>query len=292
MASFLLTLLDSYSYKCISSMWQLADEVVNLFDATISDMGVTINYALDGQDPIPSISEYIETMLISLWDNAFFLEFSLDKGVHKNKSSEDQVNFKQAMRKVLFKYFKFILFPKKALSRISAFFAAYLDKDSEDCMLTEAILKAWDPVHLPICGWYLDCPLKRPPSSEVTLHESLEPALKGQIASTPKVQAKDSIKKGGKWKKSTPEVKKSTPEAKKYTPMATNSDVVIEVASILEDVETSAVNLASPFMKEDEPGAKRYHPTPLTRVVIPGVWRPFGGRTGRAGGRPCPLRLI
>jgi hypothetical protein len=29
-----------------------------------------------------------------------------------------------------------------------------------------------------------------------------------------------------------------------------------------------------------------------TRVVIPGVRRPFGGRTGRAGGRPCPLRLI
>jgi hypothetical protein len=29
-----------------------------------------------------------------------------------------------------------------------------------------------------------------------------------------------------------------------------------------------------------------------TRVVIPGVRRPFGGRTGRAGKRPCPLRLI
>jgi hypothetical protein len=29
-----------------------------------------------------------------------------------------------------------------------------------------------------------------------------------------------------------------------------------------------------------------------SRVVIPGVRRPFGGRTGRAGGRPCPLRLI
>jgi hypothetical protein len=28
------------------------------------------------------------------------------------------------------------------------------------------------------------------------------------------------------------------------------------------------------------------------RVVILGVWRPFGERTGRAGGRPCPLRLI
>jgi hypothetical protein len=28
------------------------------------------------------------------------------------------------------------------------------------------------------------------------------------------------------------------------------------------------------------------------RVVIPGVRRPFGGRTGWAGRRPCPLRLI
>jgi hypothetical protein len=295
MASFSLTLLESYLDKYISSMWQLADEAVNLFDATISDMGVTINYALDGQDPIPSISEYIETMRISLWDSAFFLEFSSDKGVHKNKSSEDQVNFKQAMRRVLFRYFKFVLFSKKALFRTPAFFAAYLDKDSEDCMFTEAILKAWDPVHLPTCGWYLDCPLKRPPSSEVTLRESLEPALKGQIASIPKVQAKGSVKKGGKRKKSTPDVKKSTPEAKKSTPeakkstpeakkstpeakkstpeakkstpVATNSNVVIEVASILEDVETSTVNLASPFMKEDELGAKRYRPTPLTQVV-------------------------
>jgi hypothetical protein len=185
------------------------------------------------------------------------------------------------MRRVLFRYFKFVLFPKKALSRTPASFAAYLDKDSEDFMFTEAILKAWDPIHLSTCGWYLDCPLKRPPSSEVTLRESLEPALKGQIASTSKVQAKDSVKKGGKRKKSTPEVKKSTPEVKKLTPEAkkstpeakksilvvTNSDVVIEVASILEDVETSTVNLASPFMKEDEPGAKRYRPTPLIQVV-------------------------
>jgi hypothetical protein len=86
-------------------------------------------------------------------------------------------------------------------------------------MFTKAILKAWDLVHLPTCGWYLDFPLKRPPSSEVILCESLEPALKGQIASTPKVQAKDSVKKGGKRKKSTPEVKKSIPKAKKSTPV-------------------------------------------------------------------------
>jgi hypothetical protein len=30
----------------------------------------------------------------------------------------------------------------------------------------------------------------------------------------------------------------------------------------------------------------------MLRVVIPGVWRPFGGRTRRAGGWPYPLRLI
>jgi hypothetical protein len=33
-------------------------------------------------------------------------------------------------------------------------------------------------------------------------------------------------------------------------------------------------------------------PVVANRVVIPGVRRPFGGRTGRAGRRPCPLCLI
>jgi hypothetical protein len=47
-------------------MWQLADEAIKLFDATIAYMEVTINYSPDGQDPIPSISKYIETMRISL----------------------------------------------------------------------------------------------------------------------------------------------------------------------------------------------------------------------------------
>jgi hypothetical protein len=158
------------------------------------------------------------------------------------------------MRRVLFKYLKFILFPFKALSRTPPFFATYLDKDSKDCMFTEAILKAWDPVHLSTCGWYLDCALKRPASSKVTLRESLEPALKSQIAYAPKAQAKDFVKKGGKRKKSTPE--------------ATNFDVVVEVASIPEDVEASIVNIGSPsIMKKDEPSAKRLRPSQLTQLV-------------------------
>jgi hypothetical protein len=203
-------------------MLQLADEIVKLFDAIIADMEVNINYFPDGQDPIPSISEYIETMRISLWKTASFLEFSTRKGIHKNKKAEDQVNFKHAMWRVLFRYFKFILFPSKALVRTLAFFAMYLDKDSKNYMFTKNILKAWNPIYLPSCGWYLDCFLKRPPSSKISLRESLEPALKGKIASTPKPQAKESVKKGGKKKKSTLEAKKSTPKAKK-------SDVVVDV---------------------------------------------------------------
>ena len=47
-------------------MWQLAYEPIKLFDATIADMGVSINYFPDGQDPVASISNYIETLCISL----------------------------------------------------------------------------------------------------------------------------------------------------------------------------------------------------------------------------------
>jgi hypothetical protein len=249
-------------------MWQLADETVKLFDATIEDMGVNINYFPDGQDPMSTISEYIETMRISLWETAFFFEFSTEKGVHKNKKTEFQVNFKPAMRRVLFRYFKFVLFLFKALARTPAFFATFLDKDSEDCMFTKAILKAWDPVHLPTCGWYLDCPLKRPPSSEVPLRESLERALKGKIASTPNPQAKESVKKGRKrkkpspeTKKSTPEAKKSTPEAKKSTPETKSADLVVDLESLTKDLEASI----SLIMKKDEPAAKRLKPSPLSQ---------------------------
>jgi hypothetical protein len=75
-------------------MLQLANETVKLIDATIVDMGMNNNYFLDGQDPILSISEYIETMRISVWEIALFLEFSIEKRIHKNKKAEDKVNFK------------------------------------------------------------------------------------------------------------------------------------------------------------------------------------------------------
>jgi hypothetical protein len=104
----------------------------------------------------------------------------------------------------------------------------------------------------------LDCPLKKPPSSEVILRESLEPALKGKIASIPNPQEKESVKKGRKRKKPSPETKKSTPETK-------SANLVVDLESLTEDLEASIVNTISPIMKKDEPTAKRLKPFPLSQ---------------------------
>jgi hypothetical protein len=55
----------------------------------------------------------------------------------------------------------------------------YLEQDNEDFMLTEGIMKAWDSVNWDRCGWYLDCPLNKPPSFDIALRDSLEPSLIG-----------------------------------------------------------------------------------------------------------------
>ena len=58
-------------------------ETEKLFDATLADMHVFINYLRNGMDLLPTIFYYVEAMRISLWDTAFFCEFSVDKEVHK-----------------------------------------------------------------------------------------------------------------------------------------------------------------------------------------------------------------
>ena len=97
--------------------------------------------------------------------------------MHKNKTPEQMPNFPQAVKRVLFRYFKYILYPRKAVSKVPTFFTNYLDLTSTECMYTPAILKAWDPVHYERCGWYMDCPPKRPPAFDVALRDSLQPAL-------------------------------------------------------------------------------------------------------------------
>ena len=184
-------------------MWQLAIETEKLFDATVADLGVSINYLPDGMDPLPTIFDYVETMRILLWDTAFFREFAVDKGIHKNHKIDKQLNFKSAMQRVLYRYFKYILFPAKAISKSPTFFANYLDKESEECMFTEGIMKSWDPIHWEKCGWYLDCPLKRPPTFDIVLRDSIEPALRGTVVDASKTVDKDATKKPKKTKAKT-----------------------------------------------------------------------------------------
>jgi len=89
----------------------LASAVQELFDATFSELDVTINYQPASESPIPSIIDYVEQNRIQLWDTAFSYEFD-GKGVHKNHSPELHVGLDQAVARVFYKYFRFVLYAR------------------------------------------------------------------------------------------------------------------------------------------------------------------------------------
>jgi hypothetical protein len=155
----------------------------------LTDIGETINYNPDGQDPVLTIFDYVESMRCQLWETAFFTELGGDNSAHKNNPPEKQPYFVQAVRRVLYRYFRFVLLPRKAISKVPPFFPNYLDIDSPDSMFTPAILKAWDSSHYYQCGWYLDCPLKKPPSFEIPLRDSIQPLLPSPATSLPVLQS-------------------------------------------------------------------------------------------------------
>ena len=189
-------------------------EAEDLLKGVLEDMGVIINYEPEAETPIQKIFDWVESMRCSLWDTAFFREFKGDNGVHKNKTSAEMPNFKQACRRVLYRYFKYILYPRKATSKVPAFFGNYLDITSSECMYTPAILKAWDRVHYDSCGWYMDCAVSKCPPFDIALRDSLQPVLSNLPARTPpeaeapspevrKGRARKSQKAGGRKRKAT-----------------------------------------------------------------------------------------
>ena len=56
-------------------------------------------------------------------------------------------------------------------------------------------MASWNPIHWEKCGWYLDCPLKRPPTFDIVLRDSIEPAFKGTAIDVPKKADKEATKK-------------------------------------------------------------------------------------------------
>jgi hypothetical protein len=127
--------------------------------------------------------------------------------VHKNNTLEKQLDFGPALKRVVYKYFKYVLFPAHAISKSPAFFTDYKDIESESSMYTQGILKSWSTVHLEACAWYLDFPLKKPPSSEIALRNSLEPSLKNSEPTRLVSTAKETIKKPKEPKPKEPKYK-------------------------------------------------------------------------------------
>ena len=164
---------------------QLSTESTRLLDGTLSDLSITINYDPESGPPITRITEYIEEMRILLWDTAFFREFKEPKGVHKNNAPSRQFGFAEALRRTLYRYFKFVLLPAKVVTRSPPIFAGYLDPNSENCMISDAIKKSWGPPHWERCGWYLDCPIRWPPTFDIALRDSIQPDLIGSETLAP-----------------------------------------------------------------------------------------------------------
>ena len=164
---------------------QIAVEAEDLFSCVLTDLEEVVDFNPVDEDPILTIFNYVEAMRCQLWEIAFFVELGGDNGAHKNNSPEKQPFFFQAVRRVLYRYFRYVLLPKKAISKVPPFFPNYLDILSPDSMFTPAIIKTWDSIHFQQCGWYLDCPLKRPPPFDIALRDSIQPLLPSPAASVP-----------------------------------------------------------------------------------------------------------
>lgn len=98
-------------------------------------------------------------------------------GVHKNNPPEKQLHFKEVVRRVMYRYFTYILLPAKAVARLPFTFADYTDVESNVCMLTPGIIKDYGPQHFSAYGWYLDCHNNKCPSCELELRNKIEPSL-------------------------------------------------------------------------------------------------------------------
>jgi hypothetical protein len=230
----------------------------------VADLNVTVNYLPEIHDPLPQISDYVESIRISLWDTVFYREFNAEKGVHNNNTPEKQMNFGPALKRVLYRYFKFVLFLHQAISKSPAFFTNYKDTESEDNMYTRGILNSWNTVHLETCGWYLDCPFRKPPTFEIALRDSLEPSLKTNEPTRPVSSTKDASKKMKEPKPKEPKPKEPKPKEPKCKAIIvddSNEDRAVLEAPLHESVEVTS----SP----DEPPSKklRENPTPISPIV-------------------------
>jgi hypothetical protein len=174
-----------------------------------------------------------------------FTELGGDNGAHKNNPPEKQPFFIQAVRRVLYRYFRYVLLPRKAISKVPPFFPNYLDIESADSMFTPAIIKSWDPIHFQQCGWYLDCPLKKPPPFDIALRESIQPLLPSPAGSIPGTES-PIPPKGGSSKNKTAS-KGSRPQGSKRKA----ADLVEDTMD--DDIRVTGIDIGDPDTEHLDP---------------------------------------
>jgi hypothetical protein len=229
----------------LSACAQIAVEADELFSGVLTDLGEIIDNNPDGEDPILTIFDYVEAMRCQLWETAFFIELGGDNGAYKNNPPEKQPFFVQAVRRVLYRYFRYVLLPRKAISKVPPFFPNYLDVESGDSMFTPAIIKTWDSIHFQQCGWYLDCPLKKPPAFDIALRESIQPLLPSPAASLPGTESP--IPPKGGYSKSQTTLKGSRPRGSKRKA----AELVEEPLD--DDVRVTGIDIGDPHTELLDP---------------------------------------
>jgi hypothetical protein len=152
-----------------------------MFVGIVAEMKLTINYNPEGQERILKLEDWIERLRIQLWVLAFEDEV---KKVDKNLSATHQQGLKQAVSRVLFRYFHYVLLPRNVVEHTPAFFDSFFDPLSSTFMFTEALSKSWSQEHLRQCGWYLDCPKTKPPTFDLALRNNIQPTLAGTEMTT------------------------------------------------------------------------------------------------------------
>ena len=95
------------------------------------------------------------------------------KKVDKNLSATHQQGLKQAVSRVLFRYFHYVLLPRNVVEHTPAFFDSFFDPLSSMFMFTEALSKSWSQEYLGQCGWYLDCLKTKPPTFDLAQMNSI-----------------------------------------------------------------------------------------------------------------------
>ena len=85
------------------------------------DLDVFINYRPNGMNFLPIIFCYVKTICISLSDPAFFCEFVIGKEIYLNHDIDKKLNFNPTMRRMFYKYFKYVLFITKVIFKSSNF---------------------------------------------------------------------------------------------------------------------------------------------------------------------------